>query len=64
MNLTFKPIKFNNPSDLFNRPDEYTLSFPNEEPMGFLKAKNETPALLTATMPPVYLDNPLKLAID
>ena len=46
MNLTFKPIKFNNPSDLFNRPDEYTLSFPNEEPMCFLKAKNGKEALI------------------
>ena len=40
MNFNFSPIKFKASSDLFNKPDSYALNFPNEEPKGFLKARD------------------------
>ena len=40
INYQFNPFKFKNPDDFFSKPDSYILSFPNEEPMGFLKTTN------------------------
>ncbi len=46
MDLIFRPTKFKDAFELFKRSDAATLTFPNEEPMGFLETKDGKKAFI------------------